>query len=34
LNLFEPEERKAHLFSVKRAINLVRKIEQAAENRS
>jgi hypothetical protein len=34
LNLFEPEERNAYLFSVKRAISLVRKIEKAAEKRS
>jgi hypothetical protein len=33
-NLFEPEEGNAYLFSVKRAIRLVRKIEQAAEKRS
>jgi len=34
LNLFEPEERNAYLFSLKRATSLVRKIEQAAEKRS
>lgn len=34
LNLFEPEGGNRYLFSMKRAISLVRKIEQAAERRS
>jgi hypothetical protein len=33
-NLFAPEEGNAYLFSVKRAIRLVRKIAQAAEERT
>ncbi len=34
LNLFEPKGGNRYLFSLKRAISLVRKIEQAAERRS